>query len=242
MAESDNTPCKVCVNCAGIFIGRYCKPCKKVRDAKGFQKNKAKRSKTAEAYRQNNKDKIKAIDAAYYSKNRDRLDEKAKQYRIDNIARCRELARASSKKHRSKEPLVYRAKVKAYESKNKEKIAAVRSAHRKAKRLSDPVFYLQTSIRNRINESIKRKGFTKRSSTYATLGCDWEFFKTHIERQFTPRMCWEKMGSEIHLDHIVPISTAATEDDVVALNHFTNLRPMWAKDNQSKGATITHLL
>ena len=50
------------------------------------------------------------------------------------------------------------------------------------------------------------------------------------------------MGVKIHIDHIVPISTASTEEEVIALNHFTNLRPMWARDNMVKGAKVTHLI
>lgn len=44
------------------------------------------------------------------------------------------------------------------------------------------------------------------------------------------------------LDHIVPLASAKTEEDVIRLNHFTNLRPMWAKDNIAKSDRITHLI
>jgi hypothetical protein len=37
------------------------------------------------------------------------------------------------------------------------------------------------------------------------------------------------------IDHIIPITTAKTEDDVYRLNHYTNLQPLWAEDNMKKG-------
>ena len=41
-----------------------------------------------------------------------------------------------------------------------------------------------------------------------------------------------------HIDHIVPLATAKTEEQVAKLNHYTNIQPLWAKDNLSKGAKI----
>jgi hypothetical protein len=54
-------------------------------------------------------------------------------------------------------------------------------------------------------------------------------------------MAWENRAMW-QLDHIVPLATAATEADVLALNHYTNLRPMWSVDNRAKSDKITHLI
>lgn len=77
--------------------------------------------------------------------------------------------------------------------------------------------------------------------TASILGCSWAEFAAHIERQFLPGMTWQNRG-EWHIDHIVALATAKTEADVLALNHFTNLRPMWGPDNFKKGAKQTHLI
>jgi hypothetical protein len=43
---------------------------------------------------------------------------------------------------------------------------------------------------------------------------------------------------EWHLDHIIPISSAETEEDIMLLNHYTNFQPLWWYDNLKKGAKI----
>ena len=50
-------------------------------------------------------------------------------------------------------------------------------------------------------------------------------------------MTWDNRD-EWHIDHIVPLSLAQTVDEVYYLNHHTNLRPLWVKDNISKGDRI----
>ena len=85
--------------------------------------------------------------------------------------------------------------------------------------------------------SIKNKGYSKKSKTNKILGCDFETFKAHLERQFTKGMNWSNQG-KWHLDHIYPISLAKDENHFIELNHYTNFQPLWAFDNFSKGNKI----
>ena len=62
--------------------------------------------------------------------------------------------------------------------------------------------------------------------------------KEYIEQKFTEGMCWNLVGKEIHIDHIIPLSSANTEEDIYKLCHYTNLQPLWAKDNLSKSNKI----
>jgi hypothetical protein len=81
----------------------------------------------------------------------------------------------------------------------------------------------------------------KTSPTFEQLGYSAEDFVAHIERQFLKGMGWHNM-SRWQIDHIVPVSEAKTENDVVALNQLSNLRPMWADENNAKKDKRTSLI
>jgi hypothetical protein len=105
----------------------------------------------------------------------------------------------------------------------------------------DNVYACREKVRNCIKESIRKKGYTKKSITSKIVGCTFEELKTHIEKQFIKGMSWDNRHLW-HIDHVIPISSAKTENDVIMLNHFTNLRPLWAKDNLSKGGKREFLI
>jgi len=106
---------------------------------------------------------------------------------------------------------------------------------------TDPLFALIGRCRARVNQSFRKNGYTKRSKTHEIIGCSWEFLRGFIERQFKPGMTWENR-SEWHIDHIIPLASAKTEEDVIKLNHYTNLRPLWAEENLKKSDKIESLV
>jgi len=55
-----------------------------------------------------------------------------------------------------------------------------------------------------------------------------------MEAKFVDGMNWDNIG-EWHIDHIIPLSSAETEQEIIKLCHYTNLQPLWAFDNISKG-------
>lgn len=71
------------------------------------------------------------------------------------------------------------------------------------------------------------------------IGCEWNELKSYIEAKFSKDMTWENYGQfGWHLDHIIPLASAKTEDDLYKLNHYTNLQPLWWRDNLLKSDKI----
>lgn len=103
---------------------------------------------------------------------------------------------------------------------------------------SDPIRALKEKIRHIIKNSFKRVDYSKNERTENILGCKYEYFIKHIEKQFKDGMSWDNHG-EWHFDHIIPISSAKTEEEVMNLNHYTNFQPLWAFDNLKKGKKLT---
>jgi len=88
-----------------------------------------------------------------------------------------------------------------------------------------------------VRKGLSRKGYTKKSRAYEILGAEWDFVKNYIESMFKEGMTWENHG-EWHIDHIIPISSGKTEDEVIKLCHYSNLQPLWAEENLLKSDKI----
>jgi hypothetical protein len=184
-----------------------------------------------------NPDKTRAAYKNWASRNKDHL----KEYR-DSYHSARKGARnEASRQWKIRNPEKSKQTTADYRVKNKDQLRIWSREYKKEKINTDPLFAMRNRVRVLILNKIRSRGYTKRSRTQEILGCDWGFFKSHIERQFLKGMTWENR-SEWHIDHITPMATAVDEEEVIALNHFTNLRPMWAKDNLAKGAQKTHLI
>ena len=86
------------------------------------------------------------------------------------------------------------------------------------------------------------KSQLKSQKTLSVLGLEsWDKFREYIEKQFTEGMVWENYGNTKEswsIDHIIPISSAKTEEEVYKLNHYTNLKPMWHLENIQKSNKI----
>lgn len=128
-----------------------------------------------------------------------------------------------------------------YRNANRKQINFRHAKTRRARLKSDPVYALMYNIRSAISKKIKKMGSVKSCKTELILGCSWLEFISHLERQFLEGMSWDNRNLW-HIDHIIPISTAKTVEDVISLNHCTNLRPMWAVDNIKKGDKIIFLI
>lgn len=171
----------------------------------------------------------------YYQNNKEVLLERVKKHYHENKEKNLEKFRTLSTKYyynNREKRLEYN---KNYNSINKEK----RNEHLKIKRINNPIYRLSHNVRGRIYTFLKNNNnITKNNKTFEIIGCSPEFLKEHIEKQFTKGMSWDLMGKYIHIDHIIPLSSAKTEEEVYKLCHYTNLQPLWAKDNLKKSNKI----
>lgn len=119
---------------------------------------------------------------------------------------------------------------------NKDKILKAYSQQRAERRKKDDVYNCIILTRNNIYDAIRRSGFKTAKGgkhTEDILGCSFKDFKLYIESKFQPGMSWNNYGLW-ELDHIIPIASAKTKDEVIKLNHYTNFQPLWATDNKEK--------
>jgi len=153
-------------------------------------------------------------DAAYKLRNPEKVKNNHKKYKSSQ--KCREL---SKKYERSSQFLANRRK--------KEKL----------KRHINFLFSIRCRMRSRISFAIRSKGYSKTSKTREMLGCDWNHFMAHLEAKFVDGMTWGNRHLW-HIDHIIPLASATSEEELIKLNHYTNLQPLWAEDNLRKGNRI----
>jgi hypothetical protein len=126
---------------------------------------------------------------------------------------------------------------KEYYRINKQKILLCHKAYERMKLKTDPIFRLQKNLRRRLNLALK--DVFKDETTMKLIGCNLIELKTHLQNSFKEGMSWENYG-KWHIDHIKPISSfnlKNPKNQKLAM-HYTNLQPLWAKDNMSKGDKI----
>jgi hypothetical protein len=210
--------CKLCNNKIVNEKKYYLKRLKPLTDEeKEYHKN----------YRKINKDRIKERDKfkhktekaklrqkKYNEKNADTLKLKRKQYYINNID-----------------------KFKEYRELNKPK----RNEQLRVKRKNDFFWQLKNNTRTLIYQAIVFRKFSKLKgkSTEEILGCTFEEFRQHLESKFEAWMNWDNYGlynGELNygwdIDHIIPLSSVDTLEEIYELNHYTNLQPLCGYTNR----------
>ena len=114
------------------------------------------------------------------------------------------------------------------------KIQSIRETNR---RKTDPKFTMIKRLRKRLRESLVKNHEVRDRKLKEILGCSKEDLIRHIESKFVEGMSWDNMRLW-HIDHIIPLASAKTIEDIYKLNHYTNLQPLWAEDNLRKNARL----
>jgi hypothetical protein len=181
-----------------------------------------------------NKEKHNEQNKQWYLKNKNKVIEQNKQWYLNNKEKTRINRKKWYLKNKEKRKL-YELK---YYSLNKSRIIKKQLIREKQRYHSDEKFRLIHILRRRISMALR--GFNKSKSTLKLLGIpNIEFLKNYLESKFKPNMSWEQRGL-IHIDHIIPCAAFDLTDPKQQSKcfHYTNLQPLWAKENLSKGAKV----
>ena len=186
------------------------------------------------------KEETKEYQKIYYENNKEKIKERHKEYRENNKEKRKKYIENNIENSKEYQKKWYKNNIEKrqeYIENNKNKIKNRHLNYLNNRRKIDTLFKLSTNLRNRIYKCIKNKNYIKSKRTFDMLGCDLHTAKAHLEKQFTKGMTWENQG-EWHIDHIIPCASAKTEEELIKLFHYTNLQPLWAADNLSKGSKI----
>lgn len=191
------------------------------------------------------KDCVKSAKNKRYAENADRMRENARKYRENDIESHRKREREYSRDNAERR----NAKVKAFYEKNPNKAAEYNRKYKSSEKgrrqylryyrenlRNCENYKIAASARNMLKRTLMATGGSKNESTKVELGYSPDTLKRHIERQFEDGMSWDNYG-EWHIDHIIPVAEMIRINISCPkkINALKNLRPMWAKENQSKG-------
>lgn len=202
-----------------------CKVCYNLRMKEYIERYPEKRKLTTKKHNDKTKDKRKD----YYNNNKETIIEKHRTY-YQNVVKPNIT---------EDDKLKNRLRIYEYRKKNKEKIKEQRRKYDRLRRKNDELYRLKDSIRSLIRSSFKNRNLKKDNSTTQILGCTFEEFKKHLESQFEPWMNWDNRGKYNgepnfgwDIDHVIPTSSAKTLEEVLQLNHYSNLKPLCSKVNR----------
>ncbi len=192
--------------------------------------------------------KYKEYQKNYHLKNK----EKRLKYQRENCLKNKEKIRENQKEYRKTEK--FKQKHKEYYLKNKESFKNNHSNYLQKNRKkwnkylsnyinnrlkTDPDFKLRANLRKRLSRALKGK--IKADTTINLIGCSREYLIKYIESQFDDEMSWSAyLESLIHIDHIIPCTSfdLTKEEEQRKCFHYSNLQPLWANDNKSKGNRV----
>ena len=165
-------------------------------------------------WRSENPEKARAYSAKRYVENKDAVLAQLAEWRRNNPERLRVVVAAAKRApHRAEKRRVY-----------------ARNRH-----ATNTQARLATLLRNRVRKAMK--GGSRSLGALVALGCSLEELRAHLESQFVSGMTWGNHGNW-HIDHRRPLASFDLSDphQYAAACHYTNLQPLWGRENQSKGA------
>ena len=175
---------------------------------------KAHKSEYKKKYRAEHKEELKIKDAEYRNR------EKSKQLKHQYYLKNKIIILSNTKKN-------YEEHKKEYADKQREK------------RQTDDVYRLKNNVRKAIRFALKFNDIEKCKRTEEVTKLRIDNLKAYLLKTFKDRYGYEWNDTEkVEVDHIIPLNTAKTKEEVLALCHYTNLQLLRKEDNLKKAHYI----
>lgn len=210
----------------GVFR-KECKSCYRLQKKRHYLHNKEKCLIRAKRYYNTNLEKVIVYKKLHTLKNK----EYYKQYNKLRYQRNKEKILKAQKQY-------YLINKEYINTRNTEYRKTHRHLINKSlarKKKTDLNYKLKCCLRSRIRLAVKRN--SKAGSTVKDLGCSINDFKLYLESKFKDGMTWENWSRNgWHIDHILPLASfdLTKREDFLKACHYTNLQPLWAKENLDK--------
>ena len=217
-------------------------------------------SKYLKRYRSENKQRISELNKRWAEAHKEELSDYRLNWQRNNREKCRAYNKKFSqnmteeqkarrreleKKYReiwNQDP-DYVEKRRAWNCESMKRRRKKITAYEENRKKIDPVFKLKKQIRNEIRMSFNRRGFRKSERTEAIVGCSLQELYNHLCKTYQIRYGEEYNGDRVvHIDHIIPLANAHTEEEVKKLCRWENLQLLTAEDNLIKNASESFLL
>jgi hypothetical protein len=222
------------------WLRRECKKCEQAAKRKRYAENEYLRIRNLERgkkYVEKNREWY-----LEYHRNRRATDPEGEKLRHKiKYEKNKERIKEARREYYKADPDRHKAVVNRYTKNN---LVAVRERQRrrhKVRVIEDAEYKITKRLRCRVNAALKASGARKSKGMEDLLGCSIGFFKSYIESKFLDGMNWGNYTFfGWHIDHIKPCASfnLTREKEQKKCFHYTNLQPLWWRDNLTKGAKI----
>lgn len=217
-------------------MNKKCSKCNQTKSITEFNKNSRNKDGLGAWCRECGKQRS----SQYYTQNKEKAKAYSRKYRKDHPEQVAEVLHNYWVSH-SKELAEYNTQ---YWLKTKEDTLVSRREDRREQERHyrlNPRHRLVDNLRGRLRSALKVKSWRKNTHFSKYIGCDQLALILYLEKQFQPRMTWDNYGKGIdkwNIDHIIPLDSAKTEEELYKLCHYTNLQPLWQTDNIKKSNKV----
>ena len=170
----------------------------------------------ANKYPSQTPERVRARAKEQYERNKNN-HEWVERKRAKTLQWCREhpdKKSASAKQWRDRNPERFRELIKRY-------------------KIRGPAHSVRKQIRNWLFDGVNSERILR------LIGCSRIALRAHFESLFKDGMAWDNYGNadgQWQVDHIVPLCAfdLTSLEQRYKANHYTNLQPLWKKENQQK--------